>query len=35
VTGSTPTLAGLRVRLAGLRGLVRRPNTAAAASPLR
>ena len=32
VTGSTPSLTGLRFRLAGLRGLVRRPNTATAAS---
>jgi hypothetical protein len=35
VTGSTPTLGGLRSRLAGLRGLVRRPATATAASSAR
>jgi hypothetical protein len=35
VTGSTPTLIGLRARLAGLRGAVRRPATASAASSAR
>ena len=32
VSGSTPTLAGLRARLAGLRTIVRRPVAAGAAS---
>lgn len=35
ITGGTPSVARLRARLAGLRGLVRRPANAAAASTAR
>ena len=35
ITGGTPSVARLRARLAGLRGMVRRPANAAAASSAR